>query len=311
MDKFDNQQFVRSPIKLIISLYLIAATICAIYTVILAWPITGTEFGRPSFPMEYRFFLMVSCCGFIGGNLHAMSSLTGYIGIQRLQKSWLYWYIIRGVLGAVYAFLIYISIRAVLFSPGIDLRYLNISGLCAFSILVGLFSEIASEKLKAAVNALLGHKPELEKQLDRIGTTIGSTLLDNFRGHIFAEVRNSKGDLALIGEPGEYVMELWFEGTYEMFPTLLNDKRIPNALIDISDGNDVDIVEFKITPKSDFIKFSPGFINTRTKVSGDAKRYHFSFVIPSALYLSETWIEVTQKNRLVAAFSINGIEQSQ
>lgn len=297
--------FISRPLKVTIAAYLILTTLLMGYLIMLASPIAGLASFLTGLSVYQRLFILVAAGGFLGGNIHAMSSMTAHHAAERMRISQLYWFLLRGLLGALYAFLGFIAVRAALFNPDVELQAINLSGLLMLSVLTGIFSDILSQKLRIAVESLLGHKPALEQQLDRIGSSLGTSLLDNFTGMVFVLIRNDRDLVTELREPGIYKIELWFEGRYEYSPTYLSEGRIKGARIDITEGNDVDVVEFRITPKGDGIRVSPGFLTTRTKVTGDATRYYFVVEVPYGREYFDSWVEISQKNRLISSFSLN------
>jgi hypothetical protein len=101
---------------------------------------------------ELRILVLVLCAGALGSMLHAVQSFLDFHGNQRLAKSWLPWYLMRPFVGALLALVFYLLIRGGLIagaSPAGDVPVpVNLIGLVGAAALVGMFSDLASLKLK-------------------------------------------------------------------------------------------------------------------------------------------------------------------
>ncbi|MEM9920108.1 MAG: hypothetical protein AAF990_18575 [Bacteroidota bacterium] len=96
---------------------------------------------------ESVLILITLIVGAIGSWLHATSSFIAFVGNREFITSWIPWYVIRPMIGAVLALIFYVVIRAGLTnSSGVpaELSYFSVA---AFAGLVGLFTERATKKL--------------------------------------------------------------------------------------------------------------------------------------------------------------------
>ena len=105
--------------------------------------------GR-AFPLwaEQRLLLIVILCGFLGGLVHTTRSLGWYIGNRSLVRSWLPFYGLLPVTGAMIAVAFYLVIRGGFFSPSGSFRDTSPFGFAAMAVLVGMFSAQAALKLQ-------------------------------------------------------------------------------------------------------------------------------------------------------------------
>jgi hypothetical protein len=110
--------------------------------------------GPRVFDIEILFFLIVACAGALGGSVAAIRSLGIYVGSRSLTRSWIPFYIFKPLLGALLATVMYLLLRAGLFSPSASNAQVSPYGFAAIGALVGLFSEQASEKLKRVAEEL-------------------------------------------------------------------------------------------------------------------------------------------------------------
>jgi hypothetical protein len=105
--------------------------------------------GR-EFPLwaEQRLLFIVVLTGFLGGLVHVIRSLGWYIGNRSLIRSWLPFYALLPLNGAMLAVAFYLVIRGGFFSPSGSFRDTSPFGFAAMSVLVGMFSTPAALKLK-------------------------------------------------------------------------------------------------------------------------------------------------------------------
>jgi hypothetical protein len=103
-----------------------------------------------AFPVwaEQRLLLIVVLTGALGGLLHAIRSLAWYVGNRELRLSWLPYYLLLPIAGAIMAFAFYVVLRGGLFSPSASIRETSPFGFAAIALLVGMFTPQAALKLK-------------------------------------------------------------------------------------------------------------------------------------------------------------------
>jgi hypothetical protein len=135
-----------------------------LYLVIALWPsvqaaaTTGTADNAdktvPLFGMtewkptpEAALLALVVLSSALGSYVHAAVSFTDYVGNRLLARSWIWWYILRVLVGSSLALLFYFVIRGGFLSAGTDSSDINPYGIAAISGLVGLFSKQATDKL--------------------------------------------------------------------------------------------------------------------------------------------------------------------
>lgn len=95
-------------------------------------------------PLE---LLLVVAMASIGACIHALTSLTTYIGNRRFIDSWSSWYLIRLPAGVGLALLLYFVLRAGFISASSGGGTINPYGLAAFAGLSGMFSKEATDML--------------------------------------------------------------------------------------------------------------------------------------------------------------------
>ena len=155
-----------------ITIYIIAVSLSLIYMLVVFWPVTaaaGTEpatsdlvrlFGlRLELTLEMRLFLIVAVAGALGGEVHALRSLSWYVGNRNLIWSWVLYYILVPLVSAALAIVFYLVIRGGFFSPTASIAETSPFGFAALAALVGMFSQSAAEKLKEVADTLLKKPP--------------------------------------------------------------------------------------------------------------------------------------------------------
>jgi hypothetical protein len=105
--------------------------------------------GR-AFPLwaEQRLLLIVVLAGMLGGLVHAIRSLGWYVGNRWLVVSWVPYYFLIPLTGALIAVAFYLVIRGGFFSPSGSFRDTSPFGFAAMAVLVGMFSTSAALKLQ-------------------------------------------------------------------------------------------------------------------------------------------------------------------
>jgi len=103
---------------------------------------------------DQQFFVIVALAGVIGAMLHGLRSLSRYIGERYLFRSWIPYYILLPLVGAILATIVYLVLRAGLLPGASASSQPDPYGISAIAALVGLFSAQAAEKLKAVFETL-------------------------------------------------------------------------------------------------------------------------------------------------------------
>ena len=156
----------------LITAYLILASILLLYSLVQFWPpptsAEGTAqassavaflFWTLSVSDEVRLIFIVAMAGALGSLVHALRSLYWYVGNRELVFSWLAKYILLPFVGSTLGLVFYFVIRGGFFSPEATIEQTSPFGFAGLGALVGMFSEQAVLKLKEVAETLLA-KPE-------------------------------------------------------------------------------------------------------------------------------------------------------
>jgi len=109
---------------------------------------------RVALTTDQQFFVTAALAGVVGAMLHGLRSLSAYVGERYLFRSWIPYYVLLPLVGALIATIVYLVLRAGLLPGATESSQPNPYGIAAISALVGMFSAQAAEKLKAVFETL-------------------------------------------------------------------------------------------------------------------------------------------------------------
>ncbi len=109
--------------------------------------------------LDQRLLLMVLAAGGLGSFIHAATSFGDYVGNEKFNSNWLWWYILRPFIGMALAAIFYVAIRGGFLSAGTEAGNINPFGIAALAGLVGMFSKQATDKLNEVFNTLFRTAP--------------------------------------------------------------------------------------------------------------------------------------------------------
>jgi hypothetical protein len=110
---------------------------------------------------------LLSLMGALGAIVHAISSFTAFVGNREFQPSWIWWYIFKPFLGGLVALAVFLVFRAGFGLGSFSLDTADCLKSAALAILIGLFSELATIKLKDVFEALF--TPRSDQRQDSLG----------------------------------------------------------------------------------------------------------------------------------------------
>lgn len=108
---------------------------------------------------ELQLLLLAIFAGALGSYVHAVKSLTDFIGNRTLSASWFWWYVTRPFLGAAMALMFYALLRGgFLAGTPADAKAVSPFGVIAVCALVGMFADKAGQKLGEIFDTLFTAK---------------------------------------------------------------------------------------------------------------------------------------------------------
>jgi hypothetical protein len=144
-----------------ITAYLVLLTVFLLYSETALWPrVPPGQTGEPPFqPMQFlwwqpsiaddvRIFLITIAAGALGSLLHALRSVSWYLGNRKLVWSWAVTYMLLPFTGALLAAIFYIAVRGGFVPQSTLPSGTSPYAFAALGSLVGLFSQQAILKLK-------------------------------------------------------------------------------------------------------------------------------------------------------------------
>lgn len=219
----------------LLGLYLFACIPILILLVAAVWPgavgLVPTEGVSPDQlkrDREVALVWSVVLLGALGGSLHGLSSFATYVGNRNLVRSWVWWYTARTPIGGALALIVYLTIRGGLMGTGVSSSEdLNPYGIGALAFLSGLFSEVATEKLREVFLALFRPGDTKKDGLTDAGPTLTAMPQP-------ASIRVNAGDteITLIGDGFSPTDKVMLDGS-ELKTTFVSTTEvrgtIPNA----------------------------------------------------------------------------------
>jgi IPT/TIG domain len=155
---------VSGPGVVIIGLLMAVIALLALYGLWRFWPpapVKGSASAKFSYfdwhvrlTSDQQFFVTAALAGVVGAMLHGVRSLSAYVGERYLFRSWIPYYVLLPLVGALIATIVYLVLRAGLLPGATSSSEPNPYGIAAISALVGMFSAQAAEKLKAVFETL-------------------------------------------------------------------------------------------------------------------------------------------------------------
>lgn len=110
--------------------------------------------------------ILVALAGFLGNMIHIATSFTTFIASGKFDKSWLLWYYVRPFTAAALALAFYFVFRGGFLNMSEEVANINLYGVMTVSLLAGLFTDRATQKLKEVFDVLFKPKDERPGKLE-------------------------------------------------------------------------------------------------------------------------------------------------
>lgn len=108
---------------------------------------------------DVQLLLMVMVAGALGSFVHAATSFADFVGNGNLERTWIWWYVLKPFIGMALAVVFYLVVRGGFLAAGAEAGKLNLYGIAALSGLSGMFSKQATDKLSEVFDALFRTAP--------------------------------------------------------------------------------------------------------------------------------------------------------
>lgn len=127
--------------------------------------ITGVD-ERKFIHINSLLLILVALAGFLGNMIHIATSFTNFIGAKQFVRSWLLWYCVKPFSASALAIAIYFVFRGGFLNMSDESANINLYGVMTISLLTGLFTDRATQKLKEVFEVLFRPREERPNTLD-------------------------------------------------------------------------------------------------------------------------------------------------
>lgn len=103
---------------------------------------------------DERLILLVIVAGMLGSFVHGATSLADYLGNNKFNKNWTWFYLLRPAIGMSLALVFYFVIRGGFLTTSGGAKDINPYGIAALAGMVGMFSKQATDKLSEVFSTL-------------------------------------------------------------------------------------------------------------------------------------------------------------
>lgn len=111
-------------------------------------PCAGNKSEKGLMHLNTLLLILVAIGGFLGNMVHISTSFTTFVGMNRLERSWLLWYFVKPFTASALATILYLVFRGGFLTGSNSGSDINLFGLMTVAILAGLFTDRATQKLK-------------------------------------------------------------------------------------------------------------------------------------------------------------------
>src|SRR5919197_884861 len=168
--------------KILLIVYFIAIITISIYTIMSIWAPESLQslqpkatnstitFVPPATSAREKYLIEISALfGVLGASTYGLASATVWIAHNKLERSWILWYVSHPLIGAALAIIFYLIIRGGLIQ-GISFAISDFA-IAAVSAIVGLITTPAMKKLRDIFDVLFGIRKTEEGKRDEPATT--------------------------------------------------------------------------------------------------------------------------------------------
>jgi len=163
--------------------------------------------------------LLVALAGFLGNMIHIATSLTTFLATGKFDRNWMLWYYVRPFTASALAMGIYFVFRGGFMNMSGDIVNINLYGVMTISLLAGLFTDRATQKLKEVFDVIFKPKDERPGKLEGDFKITGVTPV---------EIEAGKENMITI--KGEHLGS-------KKFTVTINDEPVPVADFDENEAH--------------------------------------------------------------------------
>jgi IPT/TIG domain len=132
------------------------------------------EAGKASCYIDLNTLIMilVAIAGFLSNMIHIASSFTNFIGEGKFKRSWILWYFVKPFTASALAVAVYVIFRAGFLNASDVATNVNLYGVVAISILAGLFTDMATLKLKEVFGVIFNTSTQRRDAMENVPVKI-------------------------------------------------------------------------------------------------------------------------------------------
>lgn len=124
---------------------------------------------------ERRILLCVAFCGLLGGSIRMLLRIRGDFTSPNVSPRYVPWYFLTPPIGAILAVGFYLVVRGGFLASGTSTDNVNVFAFGGTGVLVGLFAEIATDRLEAAFSGAFASRSQLQPEREHTSIDTKST----------------------------------------------------------------------------------------------------------------------------------------
>jgi hypothetical protein len=248
---------------------------------------------------DSRLLLAVALAGAGGATLQGFTALLDYIGNRAYQRSWTAYFLLRPLVGAGIALVVYVLVRSTLVHSNAGAAVLNFYGVLTLSLLSGFYSRTALVKLIEIFETLSETKGirEVAKSNFALKPERSSSVrhpLDVYRGYVVLQ-------LSPVDEGSRFNLTVWAQPNPPV--------GLLAARVDIGEGLPAKVTKFRVAIYADGCDVEP--LDAELRVETDKPQSGslvFGLMCPQGTPTG--LVEISQYGRTVSVVSFGGSPRS-
>lgn len=246
----------------------------------------------------------VALAGAAGGAVSSTVQLAEYLGSRTFRSTWTAYFLIRPLVGGGLAVVVYVAMRGVLLGRDVGAAELNLYGILAVSVVIGMYAMQLGERLLGSFDSFFAGAAGRFEAAKRDREGPGTVILDRYEGFVAYQLSHAGGS-----EAARLTIHMQGERPRE-------EPGVRSMPIDVGEGVPAAVTRFRFTVfRHNFASVDPQSFEIDVKY-GEPLSAGRTLIFeplppedrsdgPAAL---DALIEVSQKGQTVGALSIRGEE---
>lgn len=260
---------------------------------------------------DLRLILVVCLGGMLGSSLRysgvLVNASTSNNPVKRKEGTD---FILKMLTGIPFNILCYFVLRGIILNSKLSYESFNVYGVLLLSFASGFFSAESLRKLTLTLQRLSEKDTVIDSKLERISSALGVDILDNYKGYFKYSIEKKRLDYDVdstemhLSPPSLHYRLVCRFLPSGFAPPNNNEKRAKLiSEVEITGGNDVELVSFTITPKVKGIKITPSEKLVRVYQGQPSDEIIFDYTLEDR-WMPDAWIEISQKGRLISVVTL-------